>query len=135
MDNLTKMTKEQKAKMQRLFEKANVGANDVFTHAHFMIINRSGIEKLQYSNGIQVQYEAITNTEDFACVKATGKKGIQTIETFGSACTANTKGQGNYFAEMAEKRALSRVVLKILRLYEVGIFGEDENVQNNSTNH
>ena len=31
-----------------------------------------------------------------------------------------------YVAEMAEKRALSRAVLKLTGFYELGVFGEDE---------
>ena len=31
-----------------------------------------------------------------------------------------------YVAEMAEKRAMSRAVLKLTGFYELGVFGEDE---------
>ena len=32
----------------------------------------------------------------------------------------------NEFMEMAEKRAMSRAVLKLTGFYELGVFGEDE---------
>ena len=53
-----------------------------------------------------------------------------TIETFGSALKGEGFKNGNcqswYIAEMAEKRALSRSVLKLTGFYELGVFGEDE---------
>jgi hypothetical protein len=46
------------------------------------------------------------------------------METFGESAPDNTRQK--YPVAMAEKRALSRVVLKLSGLYEVGVFGEDE---------
>ncbi len=91
------------------------------------IITRTGIEKIQYNNGIEVKFEWIRMEKDFAVVKAIAKKGDVVIETFGSAL----HGQGgncrsNYVAEMAEKRALARAVLKLSGAYKYGVFGEDE---------
>ena len=55
---------------------------------------------------------------------------MQMIETFGSALKGDNYKDGNcnswYVAEMAEKRALSRAVLKLTGFYELGVFGEDE---------
>ena len=52
------------------------------------------------------------------------------LETFGSALKGANYKDGNcnswYVAEMAEKRALSRAVLKLTGFYELGVFGEDE---------
>ena len=51
------------------------------------------------------------------------------IETFGS-CKRGKGGDGNtiswYVMEIAEKRAMSRAVLKLAGLYEMGHMGEDE---------
>ena len=51
-------------------------------------------------------------------------------EHFGSALKGTNFKDGNcsswYVAEMAEKRAMSRAVLKLTGFYELGIFGEDE---------
>ena len=91
------------------------------------IITRTGIEKIQYNNQIEVKFEWIVMEKAFAVIKAIAKKGDLIIETFGSALF----GQGgncrsNYIAEMAEKRALARAVLKLSGAYKYGVFGEDE---------
>ena len=91
------------------------------------IITRTGIEKIQYNNHIEVKFEWLRMEKDFAVVKAVATKGDVVIETFGSAL----HGQGgncrsNYVAEMAEKRALARAVLKAVGAYKFGVFGEDE---------
>ena len=52
------------------------------------------------------------------------------IQTFGSALKGVDFKTGNtnswYVIEMAEKRAMSRAVLKLTGFYELGVFGEDE---------
>ena len=89
------------------------------------IITRSGIEKIQYHNNIQVNYfvESIV-PPDFVVIKAIAKKGDIVMESYGEASSKNTKQ--TYPVAMAEKRALSRVVLKITGFYKYGVFGEDE---------
>jgi len=91
------------------------------------IITRTGIEKIQYNNQIKVEFTWIAMQKDYAVIKAIATKGDVVIETFGSAL----HGQGgncrsNYVAEMAEKRALARAVLKLSGAYKYGVFGEDE---------
>ena len=91
------------------------------------IITRTGIEKIQYNNNVTVKFEWLRMEKDFAVIKAVATKGDVVIETFGSALF----GQGgncrsNYIAEMAEKRALARAVLKLSGAYKYGVFGEDE---------
>ena len=91
------------------------------------IITRTGIEKIQYNNGIEVKFDMVVIGKEFAVVKATATIGDVSLETYGSALY----GQGgncrsNYVAEMAEKRALARVVLKAVGAYKYGVFGEDE---------
>ena len=91
------------------------------------IITRTGIEKIQYNNQIKVEFTWISMQKDYAVIKAIATKGDVVIETFGSAL----HGQGgncrsNYVAEMAEKRALARAVLKLSGAYKYGVFGEDE---------
>jgi hypothetical protein len=67
---------------------------------------------------------------NFAVFKALAEKGGKSIETFGSALKGDTYKESNtnswYVAEMAEKRAMSRAVLKLTGFYELGVFGEDE---------
>jgi hypothetical protein len=89
------------------------------------IITRSGIEKIQFHNNIEVNYyvESIV-PPDFIVIKAIAKKGDVVMESFGEASSQNTTQK--YPVAMAEKRALSRVVLKIAGFYKYGAFGEDE---------
>ena len=112
----------------------NLTKDDVFKHQHYIIITRSGIEKIQAIEGINISYEVVKSEKDFAVVKAYGKvlKGSNEafIQTFGSALKGKGFQDGNcntwYVMEMAEKRALSRAVLKLTGFYELGVFGEDE---------
>ena len=119
--------------LNNLYKKYGLEQEDTFKHAHYTILTRSGIEKVQRGCNIQVTYEVIKCEPEFACVKATGTMGDAVIETFGSAKRGKvptTKGDGNtsswYVMEISEKRALSRCVLKIAGLYEHNHMGFDE---------
>ena len=102
----------------------------IFKHQHFLIITRSGIDKIQALEGITIDYEVINCEKDFCVVKANAEKGDAIIQTFGSALKGAGFKDGNcntwYVMEMAEKRAMSRAVLKLTGFYELGVFGEDE---------
>lgn len=102
---------------------------DVFKHQHYVIITRSGIDKIQAIENIIIDYEVINCERDFCVVKANATKNDTSIQTFGSALKGGFK-DGNcntwYVMEMAEKRAMSRAVLKLTGFYELGVFGEDE---------
>ena len=105
---------------------------DVFKHQHYLIITRSGIDKIQAIEGIEIDYEVIKCEKDFCVVKAKAYKetGEMSIQTFGSALKGEGFKDGNcntwYVMEMAEKRAMSRAVLKLTGFYELGVFSEDE---------
>ena len=88
------------------------------------IITRNGIEKIQYHNNITVTFDVESIDPEFVVVKATAKKGDVSVESYGEASPQNT--QQKYPVAMAEKRALSRVILKITGFYKYGVFGEDE---------
>lgn len=117
--------------LNSLYKEHNLKPEDVHTQfskagkKQYTIIARTGIEKLQAANDIRVHFELIQISQGFA-VKAYGHVGPDgdIVETFGSATTGNCKNA--YMVEMAEKRALSRVVLKIIGLYKHGVMGEDE---------
>ena len=108
----------------------NLTKDDVFKHQHFLIITRSGIDKIQALEGIHIDYEVIKCEKDFCVVKANARKEGAFIQTFGSALKGAGFKDGNcntwYVMEMAEKRAMSRAVLKLTGFYELGVFGEDE---------
>ena len=116
--------------LKEKYIKYNLTKEDVFKHQHYIIITRSGIEKIQALESIKIWYEVVNSEPNFAGVKATATKDDLTIETFGSALKGETYKDGNtnswYVLEMAEKRALSRAVLKLTGFYELGVFGEDE---------
>ena len=108
---------------------------DVFKHQHYVIITRSGIDKIQAIENITIDYEVINCEKDFCVVKANATIMAQgstkpMIQTFGSALKGSGFKDGNcntwYVMEMAEKRAMSRAVLKLTGFYELGVFGEDE---------
>ena len=88
------------------------------------IITRTGIEKIQFHNNISVEYNVEKMEPEFVVIRAYATKGNVKIETFGEASPSNTKQ--SYPVAMAEKRALSRAVLKITGFYKYGVFGEDE---------
>tara|TARA_R110000824_G_scaffold4177_3_gene19809 strand:- start:1309 stop:1728 length:420 start_codon:yes stop_codon:yes gene_type:complete len=125
-------------KTEKIKEKYNyygLEKEDVFKHQHYVIITRSGIEKIMAIEDIGIDYEVIKCEKDFAVVKATAESfpkegGGHMIITFGSALKGETYKDGNtnshYVMEMAEKRAMSRAVLKLTGFYELGVFSEDE---------
>ena len=113
-------------KLKQLYKKYELTKDDVFKHQHYVIITRSGIDKIQGIAGIKIDYEVIKCETNFAVIKASTEE----LSTFGSALKGNTFKDGNtnswYVMEMAEKRAMSRAVLKLTGFYELGVFGEDE---------
>ena len=117
-------------KLKEKYIKYELTKDDVFKHQHYIIITRSGIEKIQAIENITIYYDLIKSESNFASVKAITQKDGKMVETFGSALKGNSFKDGNtntwYVLEMAEKRALSRAVLKMTGFYELGVFGEDE---------
>ena len=113
-------------KLKELYKKYSLTKEDVFKHQHYIIITRSGIDKIQGVAGIKILYSVVKCDTNFAVVKAS----TEHLETFGSALKGATFKDGNtnswYVMEMAEKRAMSRIVLKTCGFYELGVFGEDE---------
>tara|TARA_R100000742_G_C4273388_1_gene92925 strand:- start:404 stop:796 length:393 start_codon:yes stop_codon:yes gene_type:complete len=106
--------------------------DDVFKHQHYVIITRSGIEKIIAMEGIKINYNVVKCESNFAAVSAFASidDNEPVIQTFGSALKGKGYQDGNcntwYVLEMAEKRAMSRAVLKLTGFYELGVFGEDE---------
>lgn len=114
-----------KEKLTVLYKKYELEKADVFKHQHYLIITRSGIEKIQAVAKIKVNFDVIKCEKDFCVIKAYNDN----LETFGSALKGDYKtGNCNswYVMEMAEKRALSRLVLKTTGFYQLGVMGEDE---------
>jgi hypothetical protein len=118
------------SKIKEMYTKYNLTASDVYKHKHYVIITRSGIEKVMALESIDIRFEVIRCEPNFSVMKAYATKGDKSIETFGSALKGDSFKDSStntwYVAEMAEKRAFSRAILKMTGLYELGIFGEDE---------
>lgn len=117
-------------KLKEMYEKYELEQSDVFKHQHYLIITRQGIDKIQAIEQIEINYALEKCERDFCVVRATAEKDGKFIQTFGSALKGETFKDGNtnswYVTEMAEKRAMSRAVLKITGMYELGVFGEEE---------
>jgi hypothetical protein len=116
--------------LNRLYIENNLTEEDVFSHQHYKIITRAGVEKIMANNNIKIKYDVIECKENFACIKARATLGDKEIETFGSAKKGTSYQDGNtsswYVMEMAEKRSMSRACLKLVGLSALGHFGEDE---------
>ena len=118
--------------LKEKYVKYELTQDDVFKHQHYLIITRSGIEKIQAKEGIQINYNVVKCEPNFAAVSAFASFSSDkpVIQTFGSALKGSNFKDGNtnshYVLEMAEKRAMSRAVLKLTGFYELGVFGEDE---------
>lgn len=117
---------DKKAFLNKLYKEYGLSTEDIFKHKHYTIIVRGGIEKIMAKGGIEVAYEVVSavSAPNNVVIKATAAKEEKIITTFGSAHKDNCNSA--YYAEMAEKRAMSRAVLKIEGLYEHGVFSEDE---------
>tara|TARA_R100001244_G_scaffold132246_1_gene107685 strand:+ start:2878 stop:3261 length:384 start_codon:yes stop_codon:yes gene_type:complete len=117
-------------KIAVLYKKYGLEESDVFKHQHYLIITRAGIDKIQAKENIAINYEVINCEKNFCVVKAYANIDSLVIQTFGSALKGVSHKDGNcntwYVMEMAEKRAMSRAVLKLTGFYELGVFGEDE---------
>tara|TARA_R100001530_G_scaffold76736_1_gene53871 strand:+ start:134 stop:679 length:546 start_codon:yes stop_codon:yes gene_type:complete len=132
-DQIVKETKEETLK--RLFLANGLVKEDVYKDKRgFVIITRTGIDKIVSSMNITVAYEPITMTPDWVVIRATasmrigkGEHDVRNMMSFGEASDDNLMGGAKKFpVAMAEKRAMSRVVLKIAGFYEQGVFGQDE---------
>ena len=119
-----------KEKLTELYKRYSLTKDDVFKHQHYIIITRSGIDKIQSIAGVRIKYEVINCDKNFCVVKALASHKDIEIETFGSALKADNYKDGNtnswYVMEMAEKRSMSRAVLKLTGFYELGVYSEDE---------
>jgi hypothetical protein len=116
-----------KDQLNTLFKKYELEKEDTFKHKHYNIICRSGIDKIMAKAGIHIEYNLEHyNPELKTCIiKATGYKQDVTIETYGECSPENNRNA--YVVALAEKRAMSRAVLKLCGFYELGgVFGEDE---------
>ena len=119
-----------KEKLTELYHKYKLSKEDFFKHQHYTIITRTGVEKIEAQENIKINYKSIKSEPNFAVIQAFGELNDRKMETFGSALKGDNYKDGNcnswYVTEMAEKRASSRIVLKLTGFYALVVFGEDE---------
>ncbi len=117
----------QSDRLNEMYKTYGLLPEDMFKEARqgWTIFRRQGIDKIQAASKINIHYEPIVVEKDFVVIKATGKYDDQEIETFGEA-DRNSNCRQTYPVAMAEKRAMSRVVLKLTGFYALGHFSEDE---------
>ena len=128
------VTETRKDILNRLFKENGLSKEDIYKDPRgFATITRTGIDKIVGKNNITLAYEVINlDIEKGICVlRCAGsmKVGseVRNSMSFGEAAPNNLVGGGKkYPVAMAEKRAMSRVVLKIAGFYEQGVFGQDE---------
>ena len=121
------MTKQELTKFYKL---NNLTPTDVYKDKRgFVIITKSGIEKIQNQNNIKVAFEMIVCDIDNVVIKAVSMRFdamadefVPIIETFGSANKENCRN--TFKVEVAEKRSLARCIIKTMQW--TNILGEDE---------
>jgi hypothetical protein len=142
------MTKEQKLQQQKglanfIWKEYSLDKQtDFFKHknGHYLIITKSGIDKIIDKLKIEIKYNFLKVDSDFVAIEVTGflpgPKHVKSITTTASAKYGGKVKKGDkwvaegttdqwYVLEMAEKRANSRVVLRLIEMYDVAK-GEDE---------
>ena len=131
---MSKLKDDERKRLRALFDANGLTPDDVFQHQHFTVITRSGIEKIQAKHEIEIEYQIESLQPGFVVIKAVGTMEQELsgrtlrVETYGEASKENNRT--SYPVAIAEKRALSRCVLKLCGLYsEAGVIGEDERPQ------
>lgn len=94
----------------------------------FVIMTRRGVEHVQAKIKAVVIFSTVPEWSDASdgryVVKAHAKCEIGQVETFGEVSKSNNRNA--YPIAMAEKRALSRAILKLAGFYQLEVYGEDE---------
>ena len=117
-------------KLNLLYKDNSLEKEDVYKDKRgFSIIKRSGIEKIQVNNNIKVHFECLSFDVNNCVIKATSYiDGVEQMQTYASATKENCIQK--FRIEIAEKRALARVIIKTMNL--TNTYGEDElKFQNN----
>ena len=117
----------QSERLNEMYKTYGLLPEDMFKEARqgWTIFKRQGIDKIQAAANIDINYEHVVIEKDFVVIKAKGKFNDKKIETYGEA-DRNSNCRQTYPVAMAEKRAMSRVVLKLTGFYALGHFSEDE---------
>ena len=149
------MNNDEKKRFKQLADKYALAPTDFWKSPQgFVIISRRGIEKIQNGLNAVVNYSVVpefsnpdansyvikavgtvrykanhlgTRVADDGQEVLTVAPNVRVIETFGESSPKNTRGGAQaYPIAMAEKRALSRCILKLSDFYTLKVLGEDE---------
>ena len=60
----------ERAQLRKLFEANGLTKDDIFVHRNFTIVKRSGIERIQAAQNIEVKFEVVQCDRDFVAMKA-----------------------------------------------------------------
>tara|TARA_R110002124_G_scaffold17747_1_gene74038 strand:- start:49 stop:453 length:405 start_codon:yes stop_codon:yes gene_type:complete len=127
---MAEKTNTNRDRLKEMFIHYGLNSEDIFKHKSFgfVIVTRTGIEKIMSKDNIQLDYEVVVCERDFAAVKCTatmeGENGKIRIPTYATAQPKNC--QSTYYLEMAEKRSKARAVLQITNFYSLGVYSEVE---------
>ena len=120
------MTKKELAK---IYKDYILTKEDIYQDRRgFIILCRSGVEKIQLEKNIQVEFEVICCSLENVVIKSSSYlqdqdgEWLKQMETFGSASKNNCKQ--HFLVEIAEKRSLARVIIKTLGMSNT--YGEEE---------
>lgn len=120
-------TQTQSDRLNAMYQQYGLLPEDMFKEQRqgWTIFRRQGIDKIQAKAKIAIHYDHIVVEKDFVVIKATASYNNNEIQTYGEA-DRNSNCRQTYPVAMAEKRAMSRAVLKLTGFYALGHFGEDE---------
>jgi len=118
-----------KKELSKIYKDYNLSKDDIFQDRRgFIIITRSGIEKIQFDQNIKIEFDVIKCEKDNVVIKANSflldqdGEWLKQIETFGSATDKNCIQ--HFKVEIAEKRAKARCIVQTIGL--TNTYSEDE---------
>jgi DNA polymerase elongation subunit (family B) len=127
---MAELSETSKEMMNKLYGMYGLTKDDIFAHKHYKIITRQGIEKILAGANIKYDFDVVHVNDDNVFLKGKGIKvdgnGVILAEVVTTASASASTTNAKYFMEIAEKRFMSRVALKLEGLYQLGFFGEEE---------
>ena len=120
-------TQSKTERLKELASKYGLIGEDFHKVHNSVIVTRTGVEKIQTVERINIRYEMVSLDLDksHCCIKAIAtSENLGTVESYGESVPKNTKAP--YPVAMAEKRAKARAILQLTEFYQLGVYSEDE---------
>ncbi len=117
-----------KKELTKIYKEYNLTKEDIYQDRRgFVIITRSGIEKIQFNKNIKIEFDVVKCEKDNVVIKASSYTKLnddwfKQIETFGSATDKNCIQ--HFKVEIAEKRAKARCIVQTIGF--TNTYSEDE---------